>query len=245
MWLNFPGYISGIIIQPFASVFMFTILGRFARGTGQAIDYALGISVFSMAFVIINGIAQSYSYDRAFGTIAFVFVSSTNRLENFISRTMLHLPNALIAFSCGLSAAAMILDIHSSQINWPALTIAVLVLSLSISGAGQLLGIFSLAFRNWIAFQSMALGLLLLFSGVIIPTDSLPGLLAVAANGIPIKAGLQAVKSAVSGTPFNQLAPCLLREAMICLAYYVASFTGFVLFERRIKRSGALEQDLM
>jgi ABC-2 type transport system permease protein len=127
-WLNWKGYISGVVIQPFASVIMFSILGRFSSNPSAAQDFALGIAVASMMFVLSNGIAQSYQYDRNYGTISFFYVSSANRFVSFLSRCILHYPNALLAFSMGLLAAKAIMGIGFGNVNWGGLIVAALVI---------------------------------------------------------------------------------------------------------------------
>jgi hypothetical protein len=70
MWLNWPGYISSIILYPIANVLMYTLIGRLGRGPDNN-AFALGIVIFSMSFSSVNGLAQSYSYEMSFGTLSF------------------------------------------------------------------------------------------------------------------------------------------------------------------------------
>jgi ABC-2 type transport system permease protein len=242
-WLNWPGYISGVLLQPFATVIMFSILGRFARNPDAAQEYALGIAVFSIAFVIMNGIGQSYSYDRMFGTISFVFVSPVNRHLNFLSRALLHYPNALISFISGLIAAWVIVDLNFGAANWPGFVISVLIVAASLTAAGQVLGVFSIAFRNWIAFQAMALGILLVLTGIIIPITTFPGFLRELVKLLPITNGLFAIRDTFAGASFSNVSGHILREAVTGLVYYMIAFGGFLLFERIVKRTGTLERD--
>ena len=103
-WLNWPGYISGAMLQPFATVIMFTVLGRFTSHSDMVRGYALGIAVMGMMFIISAGITQSYTRERSTGATQFIFVSTTHRLVNFIARMVLHYPNAIISFAFGMLA---------------------------------------------------------------------------------------------------------------------------------------------
>jgi ABC-2 type transport system permease protein len=243
LWLNWPGYISGVLLQPFASVVMFSILGRFAHNPAAARDYGLGISVFSMAFVIMNGIAQSYSYDRMFGTISFVFVSRTNRLVNYLSRALFHYPNALLSFTCGLLASWAIAGVSFDGVNWTGLILSSGVIAFSLTGAGELLGVLSIAFRNWVAFQAMALGILLVLTGVVIPLTAFPGYVQRFAELLPMTGGLAAVKACFAGATLSQVSIHLVREGALGIAYFVVAYIGFLTFERRAKVTGALDRD--
>ena len=132
-WLNWQGYISGTILQPFATVIMFTVLGRFTSSPDMVKAYALGIAVTGMTFIIIGGITQSYARERSAGATQFVFVSTTNRLMNFLARMVLHYPNAIVSFFFGMLAAWLIIDLDFSMVSWGGFIAAVLALTFSIT----------------------------------------------------------------------------------------------------------------
>lgn len=242
-WLNWPGYISGTIVQPFATVLMFSILGRFTSSPELARAYALGIAVSSMAFIVMSGMTQSYLYDRTFGTLSFLYVSPANRLVNFIARSTFHYPNALISFSFGLLAARVIVDLNFGSVNWSAFIVSVLVIAFSITAFGQLLGVITIVVRDWIEVQNMATGILLIFCGAIIPIEIFPEIIQGFARILPITNGLNAVKESFIGAQFSIVQGKILQEAVIGLVYYMIAFVGFMQFERLVKRTGTLERD--
>lgn len=104
-WLNWMSYISNVFLYPVAQVIIFALLGRFTSSPEIAQAYALGLSVFSMASILISGLTQSYSYERQLGTLSFIYVSRVNRIVNFMSRPLLHYPNALFSFTFALTTA--------------------------------------------------------------------------------------------------------------------------------------------
>ena len=152
-WLNWPGYISGTIVQPFATVIMYAVLGRFSSDPTTVNMYSLGITTYSMAFIILSGITQSWQYDRTYGTISFFFVSPANRLENFLSRSVLHIPNGILSFIVGLLAAKLIAGLGFGSVNWPGFILVTLTISICITAFGQLLGVISIAMRDWIGLS--------------------------------------------------------------------------------------------
>ena len=125
-WLNKWGYPSSTIIQPFATVTMFVILGRYVSNPDLVRSYALGIAVSSMAMIAIAGLTQTYTKERSNGGTSFVFVSPVNRLTHFIARSVFHIPNALVAFFFGIIAARLIIDLDFGSVNWLAFALSVL-----------------------------------------------------------------------------------------------------------------------
>jgi ABC-type polysaccharide/polyol phosphate export permease len=242
-WLNWHGYISGVLLQPFATVIMFAALGRFTSNPDIVRAYALGISVMGMAFILIGGLTQSYTRERGLGATQFVFVSTTSRLENFIARMLLHYPNAVISFVFGMLAAWTILHLDFGNVAWGAFTAAALALVFSLTAFGQLLGVLSVAVRDWIGIQSVANGLLLVLSGAIIPVDAFPGFIGEFARLLPATNGLSALKATFVGETFAAVSGDILRECLTGLAYLVIAFACFRLFEARVKRTGTLERD--
>jgi ABC-2 type transport system permease protein len=242
-WLNWPGYISGTIVQPFATVIMYAVLGRFASNPEAIRTYSLGIAVVSMAFILIAGLTQSYQYDRTYGTISFLFVSPANRLVNFLSRSVLHFPNGLLSFALGMVAAWLIVGLNFSSVNWPGFILAVIVISISITAFGQLLGVISIANREWVGVQGVANGILLILCGAIIPLSVFPGFVQEVAKLLPITNGLIAIRDSFTGVSLADFSGNILREAIIALAYYLVAYLGFGYFEHYVKKAGTLERD--
>jgi ABC-2 type transport system permease protein len=244
-WLNWPGYISGTVVQPFATVIMYAILGRFTSDPAVVLTYSLGITIYSMAFIILSGVTQSWQYDRTYGTISFLFVSTSSRTVNFLSRALLHIPNGLISGFIGLLASWLIVGLNFSAVNWPGFILVMIIISICITGFGQLLGVISIAVRDWIGIQSLANGLLLILCGAIIPLAVFPAFIQELSHFIPITNGLTAARQIFSGSPLQAVAGDILKEIAIALAYYILAYVGFQWFEKSARRNGTLERDAL
>ncbi len=242
-WLNRWGYPSSVLIQPFATVIMFVILGRYASNPETVRAYALGIAVSSMAMIAIVGLTQSYTKERFNGGTSFVFITPVNRLAHLIARSILHFPNALVAFFVSMIAGLIIIDLDFGAVNWGPFILAILVTDFAIIAFGQVLGVSSVAVRDWYGMQGLANSLLLILSGVIIPVSVFPGFIQEFAKLLPITNGLIAVKAAFTGAPLAEVSGDILREFITGLAYYTAAYFGFIFFEKVVKRTGSLEMD--
>jgi ABC-2 type transport system permease protein len=242
-WLNWPGFISSIIVQPAVSVVLYVILGRFMLNPAAAQYYALGITVSSMAFVIIGGIAQTYSYDRRYLTISFVFVSAVNRPLHFLSRAIFHFPNALLAFIACILMIRLMTDVDFGAVNWFGLVLTVLILAASICAFAQFLSIFIIVTRDWMNTLSLSMGFMLVLTGMIVPLSIFPAALQEFARVLPATNGLEALRSAFSGVPLSKLYWLIGREAITGLVYFMIGAAGFNFFEKVAKHSGALETE--
>lgn len=242
-WLSWMSYITNIFGGPIVAVITYSILGQFAFNIEAARYYGLGIILSQMAFVVISGITQAYTYDRDLGTISFFYTTPANRLVNYLSRPLLHLPNGLFVFGTGLITLWLLLGIDFSMMNWSAFTLAVLVATLSVAAFSQVLGIFTIIIRDWTHAMVVSIGILFIFTGMIIPVESLPAALQGLAGVLPITNALSAIRAAISGTISSTIYASILREAVVGIVYLTMGFLGFLLFEKVAKRNGTLERD--
>ena len=243
-WLNWISYVTNIFIAPAIFVITYSILGRFALGPESAQFYGLGIAMSHTTFIIISGITQAYTYDRDLGTLSFLYVSTANRLVNYLSRPVLHYPNALLVFGTGFIALWIMADLDLSSMNWTSFILSLLVTAASIAAFAQFLSVFTIIIRDWINIMALTTGILLVFTGMMIPRDIFPTIIQGFGDILPVTNGLSVIRSAFSGTMLSDVYLTLIREALVGLGYLAAGFIGFTLFERMAKQTGALEKEV-
>lgn len=242
-WLNWFAYISTVVFRPVVLVIIYSILGRFAGSPEVMRSYALGIAAYTMAVMVLPGITQCYTYDRSSGTLSFLFASPANRLENYLARAVLHYPNGLISFISTLVAAWIMVGLDFGSVNWAGFTFTVLVTALTITALGEFLGPFAIVFRDWANIQTALVGLILVFSGVIIPLNIFPAPIQEFAKLLPVTNGLVSIKSTFIGASLAETSGYIIREGLTGLAYLVLGYLGFSLFEKVAKQRGTLEQE--
>jgi ABC-2 type transport system permease protein len=240
-WLSWLSYTTNIFVGPAIGVITFALLGQFAFDAETARYYGVGVIMSEMAFIVLAGLAQSYVYDRSYGTISFTYISPVNRLSNYIARAVLHYPNGLLVYATGMATLWLMLDIDFSQMNWPAFVLAVLVVTGSVIAFSQVLGIFTLITRNWLHSMMIITGVLFIFTSMIIPLDTFPPAVQGFGKILPITNALAAVRSAFAGGPAREIYMNILREGVIGIAYLSLGFIGFITFEKIAKRLGTLD----
>lgn len=242
-WLNWMSYTTNVFVGPAIGVVTYALLGQFAFDMEAARYYGLGVNMSQMAFVVVSGITQAYTYDRELGTISFLYISPTKRLINYLSRPVLHFPNGILVYATGLIALWLLLDIDFSMMNWPVFILAVLVATASVAAFAQLLGIFSIVIREWVHGMVVATGILFVFTGMIIPVETFPAVLQGLAKILPITHALSAIRSAITGASFTEVYTTILWEVIVALVYLASGFIGFISFEKLAKRNGTLDRD--
>lgn len=244
-WHNRVGYVSNLLVAPITGIITYSVLGRFALNPEAARYYALAMAVNSMTFVLIGGIIQTYSYDKNFGTVSFMYASPANRFLYFLSRPVCFYPNALIVFTVCLTTVWLVVGVDFSLVNWVGFVPAVLVTAASLAAFGQFLSIFTIVTKDWLNTMSITLGTLFALTGVIIPIAVFPPAVQEFSRILPLTNGLSVVRATFVGAPFAEVYLTILREALTGLVYFTIGYTGFVVFERVAKRTGALEMEAL
>jgi ABC-2 type transport system permease protein len=244
-WLQWMSYVSNVILYPIAYILMYSFLGRFSRDPEASQYYALGIAGYAMAFIVVGGITQSYTRDRQLGTISFLFASPANRLVNYLSRGVLHYPNALLNFTFAMLGAWLIVDLNFGSVSWTGFAITVLVIAFSLMAYAQFMGVFAIVSRNWIGVMSVGNAVLFILCGAIIPITVFPAFIGELAKILPMTNGLFALRETFTGAPLSQVSGDILREFLTGLGYLTLGFLGFVMFERVAKRRGTLELEAL
>lgn len=242
-WLNWFSYISTVIFRPAVMVIIYTVLGRFAGSPEIIRSYAIGIAAYMMAVIILPGVTQCYTYDRFGGTLAFMFASPANRIENYIARAVLHYPNGLLSFIATLVTAWIMVGLDFASVNWGGFIIGTLVIALSITALGEFLGTFAIVLRDWSNIQTVFVGLILILSGVIIPLDVFPGAIREIGKLLPVTNGLISLRSTFIGAPIADTSAYIVREMVTGLVYFTAGYIGFRMFETVARIKGTLEQE--
>ncbi len=241
MWLNPPGYISNVFVTPILYIIMFTLTGRFAGNPEAAEGYIIGLAGYAIPAIINGGIGQSFSYERMFGTLAFLYGSAANRLLNYFSRGVFHYLNGIIVATFALFMAWAVIDLELADADWLALGCSVIAIAVACTCFALFMGNIALVFRDWIIVSTATNGLLISMTGVVIPREELPGLLGEVGHVLPLTHGLVAFREAIAGAGLGSVWENLLLELAVALGYAVAGYLAFRAIEVQAKRSGAYE----
>ena len=240
LWLNWQGYTFQVLVRPSLMLAMYVLAGRFA-GAVDADTYMSGLIAYAVPAVLFGGIFQAFYYERAFGTLSFVFVAPGSRLIVYLTKGFLHYPNAVLSALVVMLTAPFLVDMDLGSTSWPTTILSLLLMSASCTTFAMFIGNLTIIFRNWIYFLGSVSGAALGLTGMIIPRHELPWLLGELGALMPITHSLVAFRAGFAGDELRSVLDHLGLELLVGAAYLVVGATMYRLIELEAKRRGIRE----
>lgn len=239
-WLRPINYVAYKILLPFTYLAFFVFLGISATGRGTANYYIIGNAVEMAAVGGFIAVTFAMVEERWQGTLIYLIASPANRLAIFLGRALFNILDGaltiVISFAWGL-----VLGLDLGHADLPALAIVILVVTLSSSGLGFLVGSFGFITPNVYFIVNVFFFVLLLMTGANIPLENLPEWMQVASQLLPLTRGIQAARIVVGGGSLSHILSLLVPELGIGSVYAAAGFGVFQWFEGRARQGGAIE----
>ena len=242
-WYKGPPYFANFILFPIITILTYALLGRFAMNAQAAKFFAIGQMVSSASYSILCSSTMSYANDRWYSMLGLFYMSPANRFLNFISRILLLYHIGLVTETVCIIMIRLTTPVDFGAINWPLLVLSLLIINFSILAFAQFLSIFSIIFREWLNTLALALGIILILTGIIMPISIFPVWVQEIGKLIPLTNGLMVIRAAFDGLPLSATGFSLLREVITAIVYFFAGFLGFVIFEKVAKRKGIVDME--
>jgi ABC-2 type transport system permease protein len=236
-WVFFPI----LVVAPIFQLLFFAFLGR-AAGLeddrfyviGNALQLAALPGLFAMTFTITG--------ERRAQTLAAVLATPANRAALFLGRALPVTGNAALVCVISFTGGVLLLHVHIALSSLTGLALVILVTSLSCTGFGFLAGAIGLRMRDAIVLINLMDAALLVFCGVNVPLDGLPGWMRAVGEGLPVTRGLQAARDIAAGGTLADNAGLILGELAIGAAYTAVGFALLRFFEAEARRHATLER---
>lgn len=239
-WSEPKGYVASVIIAPLTYMLFFMYLGITATGRGTSEFYLVGNALQTAAMSGIFGVTMTVGNERDLGSLPYLIGSPANRLAVFVGRASMNILNGCL--SVGVSFGwALLLGLDLTHANLPGLALTTLVVAISTSGLGLLMGSLSLMALNVMFVNNTMYFALLIISGANLPLDKMPGWMHAISTGVPLTRGIQAARLLVNGASLTEVLPLLIGELAIGLAYALIGFAFFRWIEFQARRQGTLE----
>jgi ABC-2 type transport system permease protein len=239
-WLNPVSYVVTMLIPSITKLAFFVFLGRAAHVADDSY-YVAGNALVAAASPSLFGMAQTIAGERYTQTLALLVVSPANRVALFLGRSLPATANGIVISVWTFVIASLIFGIAV-----PAAAIAPLALTIAVSAFSCVgLGLFNaslgLRWRETGVLGNVFLYVLLLFAGINIPLDRLPGWMSTLAQGLPLTHGASAARQLVAGASFAHVLPLLAAEALVGAVYTAVGLTTIRYFEVEARRGATLE----
>jgi ABC-2 type transport system permease protein len=239
-WLHPSIYIPTMLGAPLFQILFFANVGRFS-GVGNDTFFVIGNSVQTCAMAAIYGMTMTIANERYFGTLSQLLATPANRLALFLGRALPPIANGLFVSVFGFAVGAAFLDFRLSASSIPPLALVLVVTVVSCTALGMLLGSIGLRARDVFFASNLAYFLMLLFCGVNVPLEVLPGWMQAIGNSVPLTHGIEAARAVASGESLASVLTLVRTEAGIGIAYAAAAYALFRYFEAEGRRRASLE----
>jgi ABC-type multidrug transport system permease subunit len=236
-----PGMFVGTLFAgPLFQLLFFAYLGRQLQVADDRF-YIVGNAVLTSSLACVFGGTMAVSNERRYGTLGHLLLSPRSRTAVFWGRVLPYAGNGLLVAAVTLTAGALLLGLRVPAPALPGLALALAAGSLACGFFGLTLGALGLRFRDVWVVSNIASALLLLLTGVNVPTGALPGWMAVMGRWLPITHAASAARQLAAGVSVGSVAPLLLEELLVAALYAVVAAILLRIFEAESRRTASLD----
>jgi ABC-2 type transport system permease protein len=239
-WLNPYLYVVTLLIPSFSTLAFFVFLGRAAH-VGSDSYYVSGNALLAAASPGLWGMSQAIAGERYAQTLGLLVTSPAPRVIVFLGRALPATANGFVVSAWTFVIAALVFRIHIPSSAIAPVALAIAITAFSCVGIGLFNAALGLRWRETAVLGNLLLFILLLFAGVNIPLDRLPGWLSTFAQGIPVTHGAKAVRELIGGASFGHVATLLGAEVLVGAGYAVVGILALGFFERRARSHATLD----
>lgn len=240
-WLSPWIYVPSLLVAPIFQILLFAYVGRAAHLRSDSF-YVIGNALQYASIPCLFAMSQTITGERWSNTLAAVLASPAPRLPLFLGRALPVVVNGALVSGFALAAGSILLGVHVPVAALPGLVLAVAAAAFSCTGLGLVNASIGLRIREIAVLSNILFGFLLVFCGVNVPLDVLPGWMSAVAKVLPLTHAIQAARRVVEGASLGDVSSLLAAEIVIGLAYAAAGVALLRFFERSSRRHATLGQ---
>jgi ABC-2 type transport system permease protein len=239
-WLDPRVYIPSMLGTPLFQILFFVYVGR-AAGAQSDEFYVVGNAIHGSAMAGLFGMSMTIGGERWTQTLSTVLATPANRGALFLGRAVPNVLNGLIVTAFGFAVGAALLEFELGAGEVPRLAVVVLVTTFSCTAFGLVIAAIGLRARDAFLYANLAWYVLLVFCGVNVALEDLPGWMQAVGRVLPLTHGIEAGREIAGGAALADVGDLLVVElgiGVVCagLAYALLRF-----FEHESRRTASLE----
>lgn len=239
-WVSPWLYIPTMLGSPLFQILFFAYLGRFS-GLRDDAFFVVGNAVQVCSMSAVYGATMAIANERWFGTLSPLLATPASRMAIFLGRALPFVANGVFVSAFGFAVGWALLDFDPAAASLPALAGIVVVTTTSCTAFGLMLGSIGLRARDVFFAANLAYFLMLLFCGVNIPLESLPGWMEAIGRLLPLTHGIEAAREVAGGASLGSVARLVWTEAAVGAVYAAVAYGLFRFFEAESRRRASLE----
>jgi ABC-2 type transport system permease protein len=240
-WIRPYIYIPTMLGAPLFQIVFFTYLGRYSQAANGDAFFVVGNAVQVCGMACVYGMTMAVANERWFGTLGPLLASPANRVAVFLGRGVPVFANGLLVSTFGFAVGAAILHFRPPAHSLPALALVVCLTTISCTTFGMVLGCIGLRSKDFFFVANLAYYLMLLFCGVTIPLETLPGWMSAIGRCLPLTHGIVAARRIAAGGGVGDVSGLLWTELGIASAYAAGGYVLFRILEHASRRSAVVD----
>ena len=239
-WLHPALFIPTLIVPPLFQVLFFAYLGRAAELEDDTF-YVVGNSIQLAALPGLFAMSHAIAGERRSHTLAHLLASPASRLALFLGRSLPVMAIGLLVSLSSFSFGVLALDVDLSWSSLPLLVLTMAAAAFSCTALGIAHAAIALRVRELAVFSNLVFAVLLIFCGVNVPLDDLPGWMSAIAQVLPVTHAVEAGREAVAGASLGDVAGLLARELAVGGAFLLLGLALLRYYEHTARRQATLE----
>jgi ABC-2 type transport system permease protein len=239
-WARPSIYIPTLIGGPTFQLLFFAALGSYATNLSPAY-FAIGNAVQVSALAGVFGMTMAIANERWFGTLPALLATPANRAALFTGRFLPHIVNGLLVSLYAFALGIVFLGVRLDPATLGIVALALIVTVFSCTAIGALQGSISLRLRDGLFGANLVMMGILLFCGVNIPREVLPGWMQLVGELLPFTHGLEAIRLAADGAGLDRVGGLIAIELGVGIAYAAAAFMLWTFLERSARQHATLD----
>lgn len=239
-WLHPAIFVPTMIVPPIFQVLFFAYLGR-AAGLESDTFYVVGNAIQLAALPGLFAISHAINGERKSQTLAPLLASPANRVALFLGRSLPVMAIGLGVSLVSFAVATLLLDVAVAARSLPSLVLVMVAATFSCTALGIAHAAVGLRVREMPVFSNLVFAILLVFCGVNVPLDDLPGWMSTAAQGLPVTHAVEAGREVVAGASLGSVAGLLVNELAIGVGYLLLGLALLRHFEHDARRRATIE----
>ncbi len=240
-WIRPSVYIPTLLLGPTTQILFFAYLGRTAHLKSDS-WFVVGNAVQSASLAALFGMGFAIDGERWTQTLSAVLATPANRAALFLGRALPVLANAAVTASTGFVGGALLLGFRTPWSQVLPLALLLVLASFACTGLGMLVGAIGLRTRDVPIIANLTMAVLLIFCGVNIPLDKLPGWMSAVAEGLPMTHAIAASRRVADGASLGTVGTEMFVELGLGAAYLAVGFLLLRWFEQEGRRLGTLDR---
>ena len=239
-WLSPYILVPSMMIAPLFQILLFTYIGRAASLESDEF-YVIGNALQYGSIPCLFAMGNTIAGERWQQTLPVILATPARRLPLFVGRALPVIANGFCVALFGLVAGGLVVGIDVPAGAWPAIVLATAVTAYSCTGLGLVNAAVGLRVRETAVLSNIIFGLLLIFCGVNIPLDELPGWMEAIGRALPLTHGIAAARELADGAALGDVAGLLGTEFLIGTTWALLGYALLRFFEHEARRRATLE----